>query len=347
MSTRGIKIAALQMDANPAPTPERLQRAGRLVAQAAEAGAQLVALPELFNTGYTYSDENYHRAEPLNGSTPAWMKAAAARLNIHLAGSLMLLDGNEIYNALLLFAPDGSYWRYNKNFPWGWERAYFRKGRDIQIAHTGLGDIGMLLCWDSAHLELWRRYAGRVDLILICSCPPDVSNPRYLFQDGSILTFDDLGSLTARFRGSADKVFNEMLAQQTAWLGTPAVNTVGCGSITTAIPNPRSSILAISASAPRLLKYLPQAESLRMSCNFVPGCKILDGNGQPLAERHQRDGEGFILAQVHLPERKLAPQTPQPLAPIPRLTYLVSDAILPWLSFPVYRRGVRRIRDSK
>lgn len=344
MSTSGIKTAAIQMDANPAPTPERLGRAEQLVAQAAEGGAQLVALPELFNTGYAYSDENYHRTEPLDGPTPSWMRETAARHRIHLAGSLMLLGKDEVYNALLLFAPDGSYWRYDKNFPWGWERAYFHKGRSIQIAHTGLGDIGLLLCWDSAHPKLWRRYAGRVDLMLICSCPPDVSNPRYLFPDGGVVTFDDLGPLMAKLKGSASKVFDEMLSQQTAWLGAPAVGTGGCGSITTAIPNSHGSLLALAAGAPRLLKYLPQIERLQMSCNFVPACKILDGRGRTLAERFQKDGEGFTLAQVCLSNRKPAPQTPQPPAPVPWLSYLISDSILPWLSIPVYHRGLRRTR---
>jgi hypothetical protein len=335
------------MEANPAPTPERLLRAGQLVSRAAEAGAHLVALPELFNTGYTYSDENYGRAERIDGQTAAWMRDAAVRLNIHLAGSLMLLDGDEVYNALLLFAPDESSWRYDKNFPWGWERAYFRKGRGIQVAHTEPGDIGMLLCWDSAHPVLWRRYAGQVDLMLICSCPPDVSNPHYFLPDGKVFSFDDLGPLMVKLKGSASKVFNEMLSQQTAWLGVPAVNTVGCGGITTAIPNPRGSLLALAASAPGMFKYLPQADRLHMSCDFVPGCKILDERGQTLAERFQEDGEGFTLAEVNLPKRKPVTQATQPPAPIPRLTYLVSDVILPWLSLPVYRRGLRRLWASQ
>jgi predicted amidohydrolase len=108
--TREIKVAAIQMDANPAPTGERMARADKLVKAAAEAGAQLVVLPELFNTGYAYSDENFRLAERLDGMTVGWMRETAASLHIHLAGSLMLLDGNEVYNSLLLFAPDGRYW---------------------------------------------------------------------------------------------------------------------------------------------------------------------------------------------------------------------------------------------
>jgi predicted amidohydrolase len=87
-------MAALQMDANPAPTHERITIADRLVHEAHEKGAQLVVLPELFNTGYGYTDANYERAETL---------------------SLFLLDEDEIYNALLLFAPDGRLWRYDKH----------------------------------------------------------------------------------------------------------------------------------------------------------------------------------------------------------------------------------------
>jgi predicted amidohydrolase len=88
-------------------------------------------LPELFNTGYAYAEENFALAERIDGTTVGWLRETAASLQIHLAGSLMLLDGNEVYNSLLLFAPDGRYWRYDKNYPWGWERGYFRDANRI------------------------------------------------------------------------------------------------------------------------------------------------------------------------------------------------------------------------
>lgn len=49
---RTIKAAAIQMDAMPAPTSERLQRAEQLVVKAVVSDAQLVVLPELFNSCY-------------------------------------------------------------------------------------------------------------------------------------------------------------------------------------------------------------------------------------------------------------------------------------------------------
>ena len=90
-----LHVAAIQMEANSAPTAERLARAERLVVSAVEAGAQLVLLPECFNTGYTFSEENHARVESIDGPTATWLHETAARYSIHLAGSLMLLEQGE------------------------------------------------------------------------------------------------------------------------------------------------------------------------------------------------------------------------------------------------------------
>jgi predicted amidohydrolase len=337
-----IKIAAIQMDANPAPTAERLERAERLVTEAADRDAQLVVLPELFNVGYTYADSNHRRAEPLAGPTVNWMRDTAAYLNIHLAGSLMLLDHAEVYNSLLLFAPNGSMWRYDKNYPWGWERGYFRPGDGITVAETDLGRIGLMICWDVGHLDLWQQYAGQIDLMLISSCPPDVGNPIYHFPNGDQVTMDQMGPLIAPLRRGGRRVFGNMLNEQTAWLGVPAVNTVGCGHIETNIPNGFGSVLSMVPAAPWLIKYLPQANRMRLACDFVPGCKIVDATGQVVTELRQDAGETFTLAEVTLADERSQPKGPQPRSRLSFLTYLTSDTILPLLTIPTYRRGLRR-----
>jgi len=339
---RKLRIAAIQMDANPAPTTDRLSRADRLAAEAAEAGAELVVLPELFNTGYAYSDANYRLAETLSGPTVAWMKQSVARLNVHLAGSLMLLDQDEIYNSLLLFAPDGRTWRYDKQYPWGWERGYFRPGDRITVADTDLGRLGMMICWDVAHPALWKRYAGRVDLMVIASCPPDVSNPTFHFPGGDPLTFDAMGPIIASIKGSGRLVFGDMINQQTAWLGVPAVNTVGSGHIRTDIPNGLGTFLTFLPAAPWLVGYLPRAGRMGMSCDMVPGCKVVGADGQVQTELAQDQGETFTVAEVVLADDRPRPRRAQPASLAPPLTYLVSDVLLPSLSVPVYRKGLRR-----
>ncbi|MEO1442235.1 MAG: carbon-nitrogen hydrolase family protein, partial [Chloroflexota bacterium] len=134
--SRQLKIAAVRMDAKPALVNERLERAESRVAEAASTGAQLIVLPELFNTGYEYHDNNYTLPEPEDGPTVTWMKAQASQHNAHIAGSLLLVDGKNIYNSQILVAPDGRLWRYDKNYPWLFERAYFKDGQDITVANT-------------------------------------------------------------------------------------------------------------------------------------------------------------------------------------------------------------------
>lgn len=333
-----LTVAAVQMDANPAACTVRLLAAQALVCRAAAAGAQLVVLPELFNAGYTYADSNYAAAELPDGPTATWMGRTAARLNVHLAGSLLLRDGDEIVNALLLSAPDGRCWRYDKIYPWGWERAYFRGGRDVTIADTALGHIGLLICWDVAHTRLWRRYAGQVDLMVIASCPPQVTNPSYRFADGATVTFDEMGPLYARLKGSDQAVFGEMLNEQTRWLGVPAINSVGCGQIETRLPNARRSLLAMALLWPPLLKHLPRAEQTIMACAMTPGCKVVDGDGRLLAQRSQIEGPGLALAEISLADPRPRPVTRQPASRTPWLAYLISDLVLPLLTRSAYRR---------
>jgi predicted amidohydrolase len=346
---RSLKIAAVQMDANPAPTTDRLARAERLVTNSAEAGAQLVVLPEVFNTGYAYNTENHTRVETMAGPTASWMREITARLGIHLAGSLMLLEEGEVYNTLLLFAPDGQMWRYDKLYPWGWERGFFRASRreaKVTVAETELGDIGMLVCWDAAHPHLWASYAGRVDLMMISSSPPSVSEAAYHFPDGDPLSLDQLGPIVASTKGGELHVFGELINQQTAWLGVPAVQAVGCGQIRTDIPRGRPLMLGNALAAPRLLKYVPGANQLQMSCHMVHECKIVDGSGKVLARLAEEDGEAFALATVWIAGAKQKPQQPQPASGLPRLAYLLSDVYLPALAKSVYREGQRRWRDG-
>jgi predicted amidohydrolase len=330
------------MNANPAPTHERITIADRLVHEAHDKGAQLVVLPEVFNTGYGYTDANYERTETLEGPTVTWMKEIARKLDIHLAGSLFLLDEDEIYNALLLFAPDGRMWRYDKLYPAGFERAYFREGKDTAIAHTDLGDIGFLICWDIAHPRLWARYAGQVDLMVIACCPVDISDPTYRFPDGEELTHDDMGLLLRSTKGTVKRFVGPMVEEQTTWLGVPAVSTVACGEITTPVPGARTSFLSAVIFAPRLIKHFRHADEVRMTCKFAPSCKIISADGHILDERAQEDGESFAFARVTLSDRKPSPERrDQPASKIPLTSYLFTDFMLPLMMVPRYRRGSR------
>ena len=347
---RKIRVACVQMDAAPAPTVERLERAERLVTTAAQDGAQLVLLPEVFNTGYIYSEDNFLRVEEPGGQTITWMESLAARLNLHLAGSLMLHEGNEITNALVLCAPDGRQWRYDKRHPWGWERGYFRPGKDVCVADLRLGEsaipcrAGMLVCWDLVHADLWQSYAGRVDLMLVNSCPPDFPNAAWRLPDGAQLTLKDLGRISERLTGSADAMFNGTLRQQAAWLGVPAMHAGACGRFSSPIPGGQFFTLAMLPMAPRLGRYLSQAKQVELSSAYVPACKIIDAGGKVVAELSQDQGETLTIAEIELADETPSPKEVQPKPSIPWAAYFLSDFILPWLSLSIYRRRLKYLQ---
>lgn len=344
---RTIKVATVQMDAMPAPIAERLERAERIVAQTAQAGAQLVVLPELFNTGYAYTDDNYELAEPLGGVTSTWMKDTSTRLGIHLAGAFLLLDRSEIYDTMLLFSPGGQMWRYDKNYPWAWERAYFRGRRGMTIAQTELGDLGLMICWDLSHRALWKQYAGKADMIVIASCPPDVQSGSYVFPNGEKIDFNNVSAAVRSMKDVGSRFFGEMVNQQAKWLGVPVVNSGAGGTVQTQIPKAKALLRMFSLFAPRLLKLLPNAEQLQVSCEMISSCKVVDAGGSILAQRLPAQGEGFVVSEVTLADSKSMPTGPQPQPPLDRMTagiaILNSDVFVPAMMKSVYEAGLKKI----
>jgi predicted amidohydrolase len=340
---RTIKVATVQMDVSQAPRNERLERAHRLIDEAARAGAQLVVLPELFNTGYAYDDLNFELSESADGPTTAWMKKTSKEFSIHLAGTLLMRDAGEIYNSLLLFDPTGRSWRYDKNYPWAWESGYFRKGRGTSVAHTDLGDIGIMICWDVAHLNLWKQYAGKVDLLLISSCPPDGGNPVFVFPDGETFAIDDLGNWMSSLKDGGRLVFCEQPGEQTAWLGVPAVSSGACGRFRSGIPRPKILVWGFSILAPKFFKHRSQADQMQVLCGMVPSCRVINADGGIIAERTQAQGEGFILADVALADSKSMPAKPQPPAKLSQGFYFIADVLVPFLMKSVYRKGLKKV----
>lgn len=336
---RKLKVAAIQMDCTPAPVTQRLGRAAKLIKEAAEAGTQLVVLPELFNTGYEFHERNYALAEAIDGETVTWMKAQAAQHNVHIVGTLLLLDETDIYNAAPLIAPDGRIWRYNKYYAPLWERAYFREGYQIMVADTDLGKLGMMICWDKEHSDLWAQYAGKVDAILIMSCPGDIESGDLIFPDGFRAKFGDLvGSSVDGDVSETDSLTDDSndRYEQAAWMGVPVIHASATGTVRTKLP----LIEAYFADSP-LANRSSQAAEMLLECGFGSETKVLNAQGEILAQGTET-GDGFVLAEIELPDITPQPQTPQPKIDILPETYHISDELVPSMMLPLYRDGVRQ-----
>lgn len=338
---RKIKVAAVRMDATPAPVPERLERAEALIAEAASAGAQLVVLPEVFNTGYEYHENNFNLPEPIDGATVTWMRDTAREHNVHIAGSLLLIDGKDVYNSQILMAPDGRRWRYDKNYPWLFERAYFRDGSEIMVAHTDLGKLGMMICWDYAHPELWQRYAGQVDAILMTSSPPRYNRFQLIMPDGSRVDSRALGPLVNKAYYGDDEPFGADLDAQAQWLGVPLVNTSGGGQLRTYFPAPRMTMFFYTLFRPDLWRHIRKAYDAEILADYYSQTKIINADGTVQARVTEQ--EGVMLGEIELADETPTPDTAtQPDIPYAASTYFFTDVFGPAQMETYYREGVRR-----
>ncbi len=334
---RSLHFGVCQMDATPAPVRERLARAASLVDTAAKQGAQIVVLPELFNLGYVYDESNYYAAEDINGQTVQWMTAQAAQHKVYLAGSLLLLDGNDIYNAALLIAPDGKQWRYDKNYPWLYERAYFRGRPNIIVADTDLGKLGMLICWDAAHPDLWQQYAGQVDAMLVISCPPNMGHHDLVFTDGTRVNFQELNP------GVDSEFPSRDIELRAAWMQVPVAATTGAGQFKSQLP-----LSSVSARFEVILRpdLWRKAGNPTMEAGYFHETKIVDAQGQVVA-RVEQDGDGIVVATVSCADQRSVPQDSQPPMHTHPMVYFTADTLSKLLLSLVYRAGVKRVKSRR
>lgn len=325
-----VTLASVQMNATPAPLGERLSRAQALVAQATGAGANIVLLPELFNLGYSYEEVNYERAELPDGDTAQWLKAQAREHGVYVAGSWLVRVHDHIFNRAHLVAPDGRVWHYDKHYPFLWERAFFREGDTLTVAETEYGNIGLMICWDSAHAELWRRYAGKVDLLLIPSCPPRVERPRIDFAGGDSYTLQI---------GNHHFADND-LHQQARWLGVPVAHSAAWGELNTLLPMPLIALGVLSGYQPELLQHTQEAGKMRFVASFDRHTKIIGADGQTLALAGE--GDAIALASVTLPDQTPVPHGDQPPVETDTFTFFMVDVAGAGAMSPVYQRGARQ-----
>lgn len=330
-----LTVATVQMNAVPTSLDDRLTRAEKLITEAVQGGAKLVVLPELFNAGYSYAEANYDYIEPVNGKTVTWMKAQSAHHQIYLAGTIMVKEGDDVYNRAYLISPQGQVWQYDKTYPFGWERAFFRDNKDksITVADTEFGKVGMLICWDSAHADLWAKYAGKINLMLIPSCPPNMQKFTLTFADGS------------QFHVHADdNHFAEIdIHDQTAWLGVPMLHASGAGHFESTLPLPTLSVMGLLMRMPRqLIKRIGNAKTAKISATFGDHTKIVDANGEKVTSVGKPNEDGVAIATIEIPETVAVPTRPQPKMRTAGQTYFIVDKVNAPLMRGIYRRALNK-----
>ncbi len=178
-----MKIAAVQMVSTP-EVARNLQAASRLVAEAAAAGAELVALPEYFcllgrrdTDKLAVAEELAPGASALAGAGGPIQQAlaqAARRHGIWLVGGTLPLKvpgrDDRVRNSCLVYAPDGTLAaRYDKIHLFAFDngREQYDEGRVLEAGSEpvsvdcGAHRVGLSVCYDVRFPELYRVLAGR------------------------------------------------------------------------------------------------------------------------------------------------------------------------------------------
>lgn len=177
-STAPILIAAIQMVSIPYPA-ENIATARRLVAQAAQQGAQLVLLPEYWPImGMDESDKVAHAESAGSGSLQAAMAEMAHQHDIWLIGGTLPMvapESGKVMNTTLVFDPQGNcVCHYDKIHLFGFtkgdesydESRTIVPGAEVVTFVAPFGRVGLSVCYDLRFPELYRSM-GECALIVV------------------------------------------------------------------------------------------------------------------------------------------------------------------------------------
>lgn len=184
-----VRVAVIQFDPQVGLEhgDNNLRQGLQLAEQAVHQGANLIVLPELANTGYTFSTraEAYAHAEPLEGGASLDLWSAFAREHqIYLVAGFAERDGLKLYDSAVLFGPERLLGHYRKAHLWNQEKLWFTPGDlGFPVFETPIGRIGLLICWDIWFPEVPRLLAQQ-GADIICSLNNWVWTPPPLFDAG-------------------------------------------------------------------------------------------------------------------------------------------------------------------
>jgi omega-amidase len=181
-----LKIALCQIA--PARDPDRtMEHALEMIGEAADRGADIVVLPELFYSPYEL------KAIKKIGDTSRFLRQFSATTKQHgiylCTGSLAVKTSTGLTNTAFLMNPSGkTVLSYSKCHLFDVslkkvhvkESAVFLPGKSIHTVVTGLARVGMLICYDIRFPEMARKLAlAGAELILVPAVFNTVTGPAH------------------------------------------------------------------------------------------------------------------------------------------------------------------------
>jgi nitrilase len=178
-----VRVAAVQAAPVFLDRDATVAKTLRLVADAADQGARLVAFPEAFVPAYP---DWVWRTRPWADGAAAWyarlldqavvvpgpvteqLGKAARAAGVHLSIGINELAGSTLYNSQLWIGPSGDVLGvHRKLMPTGGERLVwgFGDGSTMPVFDTTIGRLGGLICWENyMPLARYALYDAGIDI---------------------------------------------------------------------------------------------------------------------------------------------------------------------------------------
>jgi omega-amidase len=186
-----LTVSLVQMDVRKGVPRVNWTAVQQYVAEAAQRGAELVVLPELWDAGADY-DRAGELASSLSGGLFAQVVALARQHNLHILGSMYEKRGPGTYNTIAVISPRGGVrgaYRKIHLFPLTGEDRRLTPGEAPLAIDLPWGLTGLGICYDLRFPELFRRYAAEKASLIVLPMAwphPRVSHYRTLLRARAI-----------------------------------------------------------------------------------------------------------------------------------------------------------------
>ncbi|MDR2522664.1 MAG: carbon-nitrogen hydrolase family protein [Synergistaceae bacterium] len=257
--SESFKVAAVQMNCAPFDVAKNLGVAVDMTVAAAEKGALLVVLPELFDTGYRVEEKDSELASPIPGPTTEKMASLCRDKGIFATGTVIESANGVLYDTAFLTGPDGLVGTYRKNFLWAGEKDRFSYGDGYAVFDIGVCRLGLQICYEIGFPEGARVLALRGAEVI--ACPSAFGMPRLYAWD-----------LLSRARAVENGIYVVACNRS----GTEKTDTVFAAN--SRIVDPRGDLIASAGSEYDVITAEINLENVKKQREAIPYLKDLRRN---------------------------------------------------------------------
>ena len=180
-----MRISLIQMNSREQARDENVRRACEFIATAVSQGAELIVLPEFFNSEYFPQYRDYRfmdYAEPQDGYTTTHIREAAQAHQVWVVSTIFEMERPGLYyDTAMLIDPGGNVvGKYRKVHPaalLSLEKIYFRGGSSFPVFPIGDWTVGFSICYDNLFPESCRCLALAGAELIIAPYATPIDDP--------------------------------------------------------------------------------------------------------------------------------------------------------------------------